>query len=100
MNLTLHHVKNFEEDLELHSWGFLEPKKHCTLVAESISLILVPGIVFDQNRHRLGYGLGYYDRLLANFQAKTIGIGFQECLFQRDLPILDSDISLNELALF
>lgn len=36
-------------------------------------LILVPGVVFDRNRNRMGYGKGFYDRYLAELTAMTRG---------------------------
>jgi 5-formyltetrahydrofolate cyclo-ligase len=38
--------------------------------------VIVPLLAFDRRGHRLGYGKGYYDRLLAASQATTIGVGF------------------------
>jgi 5-formyltetrahydrofolate cyclo-ligase len=65
-----------------------------------ISCILVPGLVFDKNNYRLGYGLGFYDKLLKNKKCPTIGIGFFEQLFKDSLPIEEHDIKLNQVMLF
>ncbi|NGX53348.1 MAG: hypothetical protein K1000chlam4_00057 [Chlamydiae bacterium] len=50
--------------------------------------------------HRIGYGKGFYDRLLQSLPlCPTYGIGFTEQLIDR-LPISDQDIALSELFLF
>ena len=40
----------------------------------------MPGVAFDKQRNRIGYGKGFYDRYLADkekLQLRTIAIGFQ-----------------------
>ncbi|MEK6983028.1 MAG: 5-formyltetrahydrofolate cyclo-ligase [Nanoarchaeota archaeon] len=55
----------------------LEPIEAMKIANKHINLILVPGIVFDKEGHRLGYGLGYYDKFLAKVpNAVKIGLAF------------------------
>ena len=42
---------------------------------ESIDLILVPGLAFSKDRHRLGRGGGFFDRLLAGPAANAFKLG-------------------------
>lgn len=52
-------------DLEVHRFGFLQPASTAPLADTGlIDLALVPGLCFDNQGTRIGYGKGYYDRLL------------------------------------
>jgi 5-formyltetrahydrofolate cyclo-ligase len=57
-------------------------------------LTIVPLLAFDRRGHRLGYGKGYYDRLLAASPTIAVGVGFaaQEV---GALPATDRDVSLD-----
>lgn len=66
---------------------------------EEIDVMLVPGLAFDNNNYRLGYGKGYYDKYLMGSSIFTIGIGYKEQLVD-SLPINECDVSLSEIRLF
>jgi len=66
-------------NLERHSWGMMQPSADAPLVPlESIDLVLAPGVGFDKQGGRLGFGGGYYDRLLPQLEAVCIGISYHE----------------------
>lgn len=65
-----------------------------------IDCILVPGLGFDRDLYRIGYGKGYYDRFLAKTgDLHTIGVGFKEQLCEEPLPRDPWDIPVKELIL-
>lgn len=67
---------------------------------DSIDLVLVPGLAFDEKGYRLGYGKGYYDRLLSRIpQVHTIGVGFAEQKSLVLLPIDSWDVPVKQLLL-
>lgn len=57
-------------------YGILEPEEGCAVQTAfaADTLCLVPGLAFDANGYRLGYGKGYYDRFLAAFDGIFAGI--------------------------
>ncbi len=75
------------DDLGKGSFGVLEPiPSQCGLVpADATGLCIVPGLSFDAQGFRLGYGKGYYDRFLASFKGVTVGICYAGCV-QWNLP--------------
>ena len=77
--LILSKLKSWD-DLEIGAYNILEPKKETIKEAdvESIDLIIVPGLVFDEGGNRIGHGKGYYDRLLSDLKdIPTIGLAFE-----------------------
>jgi 5-formyltetrahydrofolate cyclo-ligase len=65
------------EDVEKGSFKILEPKLHLKKAAPAqIDLVLVPGVVFSKDGHRIGYGKGFYDRLLKQVKCPKIGIAY------------------------
>ncbi len=84
------------------SYLILEPDPEtCTLFKpEIIDLALIPGVAFDNEKNRLGFGKAYYDNLLVQMpHATKIGIGFKEQLCDH-LPVEKHDVQLNDIYLF
>ena len=69
-------------DLEPGTFSVLEPipGKCKKLKRFGSSVCIVPGLSFDDEGYRLGYGKGYYDRFLGKYPGKTICICYQNCL--------------------
>jgi 5,10-methenyltetrahydrofolate synthetase len=77
-----------------HAYGMLEPAPGCAILApEAIQLVFVPGLAFDQQGWRLGYGGGFYDRFLCDFGGVFAGITYRALLVEQ-LPHADHDISM------
>jgi 5-formyltetrahydrofolate cyclo-ligase len=95
--LHLLHVDDLSK-ISLSKWGVPEPILSLCRPAEKIDTILVPGLAFDKDHFRLGYGKGHYDRLLSKISALTIGVGFIEQLAEK-LPREPHDQSVDRLFL-
>ena len=65
--LGLYEVRDLSRDLSPGTWGIREPgPDRCRRAdAGGVGFALIPGVAFDRRARRLGYGGGYYDRLLA-----------------------------------
>ena len=50
------------------------------VLQEPDTLIIVPALAFDRSGYRLGYGGGYYDRMLASSTCPCVGLAFHELL--------------------
>jgi len=58
-------------------FDILEPIELMKIAYKNIDVVLVPGIVFDEYGHRIGYGYGYYDKFLKKVpKAIKIGLAF------------------------
>jgi 5-formyltetrahydrofolate cyclo-ligase len=80
-----------------NSYGIWEPDP---LTARKINLedcvgILVPGVAFDRQGHRLGYGKGFYDRALAEFKGLKVGVGFATQMTSEALPFDGNDVTMD-----
>ena len=67
-------IIDFDNLVPSGRFGILEPIETMKIAYKNIGLVLVPGIVFDKDGHRIGYGFGHYDRFLAKVP-KAIKIG-------------------------
>ena len=93
------------EDLLPGSFGIPEPEIDTPLVTlNQIDVMLVPGLSFDRQGNRLGYGKGFYDQLLSTDTTREagstghtpllIGISFEETLIDK-VPTESHDIAMD-----
>ena len=96
--LELFRVVNIDADLIPGPWGILQPNaQRCEkILPEEIDFVLVPGLAFDTDCRRLGYGAGYYDRLLDDLGpfATFVAAAFALQIVAR-VPVEAHDISVD-----
>lgn len=83
--MNFYYINNLE-DLEPGHFGVLEPP--AGNIAESHeALVVMPGVAFDRERNRVGFGKGYYDKYLGKHKSyATIALAF-------DFQITESIVS-------
>jgi 5-formyltetrahydrofolate cyclo-ligase len=79
--------------------GVREPMSGNPIPVNLIDLVIVPGLGFTETGYRIGRGMGFYDRFLAqnDFVGVSCGLAFEEQIVPQ-LPVLDHDIPLSMLA--
>lgn len=93
--LTFHEVLP-ETQLKKTEFGVEEPLTENVVHHSAIDLVIVPGIVFTLDGHRVGFGGGYYDRFLASYQGATCSLVFSEQI-QEHWPIEPFDQPVQQL---
>ena len=95
-------VISSEDDLELGFRGLMEPSPDCghPLTTPQLvgSVCIVPGLVFDADGYRIGYGGGYYDRFLAFYPGEKIALVRGQQLSGNPLPRDEHDVPVDWLV--
>jgi 5-formyltetrahydrofolate cyclo-ligase len=93
-----------DDELVVSTYGPREPARRVAVDPAEVDVVIAPGLAFDRQGYRLGYGGGHYDRYLHRMGAGAlrIGIGFASQLLERvprepaderlDLVVTDSEI--------
>ena len=85
-----------ESDLKLNSFGYSEPKKVSPVNIEEIDLVIVPGLVFDKNLNRIGFGKGYYDRILNKLKASARKVAVaHDFQVLEEIPAEEHDVKMD-----
>ncbi len=88
-------LKSFE-DLSSGALGVLEPSPEGRIAMnpESFDLVIIPGVAFDRQGGRLGYGKGYYDRFLEQTAAFRLALAFNFQVLEK-VPTEKHDVPMN-----
>ncbi len=89
-------IKNYDT-LVKSKFGVLEPlyDENAILKSDENTLVIVPVMVFDKHKNRIGYGGGYYDTYLEHIHcAKKIGIAF-DLQHTENIPVAPHDVKLD-----
>jgi 5-formyltetrahydrofolate cyclo-ligase len=80
------------------SYGILEPRQEYIQEVPfgDIDVAVVPGVLFDKKCQRIGYGGGYFDRLLKKATAIKIGLAFDTQIIKA-IPQEKHDVSMDKI---
>ena len=93
-SLTLYHYEH-PSQLKISAYGIPEPKYGRTLLANKLDFVFVPLLALNSEGQRVGYGKGFYDRLLKQCKPECIFIGLH--LFDEFVSI--SDLNTEDIPL-
>lgn len=87
-----------ESRLQKSSFGLMEPMSEEVVDKTEIDLIHVPGVVFNSQGFRIGYGGGYYDRYLDDYEGTSVSTIYQ--IQQADFTPAQHDVAVKELIMY
>jgi 5-formyltetrahydrofolate cyclo-ligase len=88
-------VQDLSSDIVTGRFNVREPAPDCIPIPlNRFDLVLVPGLAFDLEGNRLGRGLGFYDRLLAETSGIKCGIAYDVQLLEK-IPVEPHDAKVN-----
>lgn len=95
--MDFYEITGFHE-LEVVYYGLREPIVSKTKYVPSsvIELIIVPGLIYDKEGYRIGFGGGYFDRYLQNFHGRKISLAFSIQLME-EVPRESFDIPVESI---
>ncbi len=89
--------------LERGSFGIREPiaalRADRAVSPDTIDTVIMPGVAFDRRGNRIGYGKGYFDRLLERLRGdcRIVGLAF-DCQIFSNIPTEAHDLPVNHLV--
>jgi len=100
MQLLLYEIKDIHE-LAPGYMGILEPSVSAERLTrfEDINLVIIPGAGFDIHGNRLGYGAGYYDKLLSGMKNKipVVALAYEEQIVEK-IPAESHDVKVDKIV--
>lgn len=81
-NMYFCYITNLN-DLTPGKYNIPEPTNENIVTDFDNSICIVPGICYDKENYRIGYGKGYFDRFLSKNKIKTIGLCYKECMIEK-----------------
>jgi len=98
-NFNTHEMDNIllqeNTPIEVSSYGIPEPVSGIEIDPKIIDVVFVPLLAYDQHGNRIGYGKGFYDRLLARCNDNTVFVGLSFFNPEKTISNNNKDIPLH-----
>lgn len=92
--LKLSQIKDLKNDCQVGFYNIREPKEEFirNIDVSEVDFVIVPGVAFSEDKFRLGYGGGYYDRFIETLRADavTCAVAFEEQIYN-EVPVQSHD---------
>lgn len=92
-------IENLSE-LKVNKYGILEPEFNLEkiMAPDCIDLMIVPGVAFDRNGGRVGYGGGFYDRFINRLHKKVykLALAYNFQIYDK-VPMEENDMYIDDL---
>ena len=93
-DISFYKISSLEKDLKIGKFKINEPVCNLEKVTKNnLEAIIVPGLIFDENGNRIGFGKGFYDKFLNGFKGIKIGVCYEKFLIDKietekhDIPV-------------
>ncbi|WP_404428702.1 5-formyltetrahydrofolate cyclo-ligase [Sutcliffiella horikoshii] len=97
-SMNFYYLENFNQ-LESVYFGLKEPivteVEMCP--KDNLELMLVPGLIFDEEGYRIGFGGGYYDRYLVGYTGFKVSLAFSQQMVKK-VPTDHYDIPVHKIV--
>ncbi|HEY4716966.1 MAG TPA: 5-formyltetrahydrofolate cyclo-ligase [bacterium] len=95
--IKFHIIKDLSE-LDKGRFGIPEPDSvNAEIRVKDVNLFLIPGVAFDKSGFRLGYGKGYYDRIVCDVKGFMLGLAFDFQIVETIHPS-ENDIKVDKIV--
>ena len=88
---------NTVRELKSGYMEILEPIQSEVIEKQTMDAIIVPLVGFDKHNNRIGYGKGFYDRYLMDYEHLTIGLAFDDQEYPH-IPHDNQDVPLDYIV--
>ena len=97
IKLDIYQIENLDADLEKGLYDIMEPipSKSQKVSISLMDLVIVPGSVFDESGGRYGFGAGYYDSLLENYNGIKVALALDFTVMKFKLKLQPHDIKMD-----